>query len=102
MPIFSNKINFRNTSLALPGPALDSSTVSAPAIAQPINTLDSVDLGAGEGTVVPVKQEIELTEKPSSTFLTDLVDTQPGISVKTTFDSYRSDFFEIYVNLKKS
>ena len=85
MPISQNEINFRNTSLALPGPALDSSTVSAPAIAQPINTLDSVDLGAGEGTVVPVKQEIELTEKPSSTFLTDLVDTQPGISVKTTF-----------------
>jgi len=71
----------RNTSLALPGPALDSSTVSAPAIAhnQPlkVDTLDSIDLGAGEGNVVSVKQEIELTEKPSSTFLTDLVDTQP-------------------------
>ena len=71
--------------MALPGPALDSSTVSAPAIAHnqqlKVDTLDSIDLGAGEGNVVSVKQEIELTEKPSSTFLTDLVDTQPGISV---------------------
>lgn len=88
----------RNTSLALPAPELDSSTISAPVIGRQtpqkqklmIETSLPDQLAAGEGIVVtttttkeqtPIIQtqtttttehNIPLTEKPSSTFLTDL------------------------------
>jgi len=83
----------RNTSLALPAPELDSSTISAPVIGRqtPKSKLANVEsslldhdlaLGAGEGIVVTTTKQdvhttdttIALTEKPSSTFLTDLTE----------------------------
>ena len=80
--------------MALPAPELDSSTISAPVIGRQtpqkqkltIETSLPDQLAAGEGIVVTTKEQmpiiqtqttttehnIPLTEKPSSTFLTDL------------------------------
>ena len=92
--------------MALPAPELDSSTISAPVIGRqtPKSKLANVEsslldhdlaLGAGEGIVVTTTKQdvhttdttIALTEKPSSTFLTDLTEhnsddnQHPGIVV---------------------
>ena len=91
-----NSDPFRNTSLALPGPQLDSSTVSAPVIGssprklQSANQIELTPRGnnpaAGEAPPVvtkvvekPLEEVVPVVEKSSSTFLTDLIDNQPGI-----------------------